>query len=101
MAPERPLFVPLKRHYFEMFRRGEKAVEYRRHGPGWNERTCRIGRRVVLSLGYGRRYRLTGVIRSFEVISDTSKLPGWIECYGAEGRAAAAIGIVLDPPPPK
>jgi len=46
---ECPLFIPLKGEYFDAFARGEKRQEFRPWGKRWNERTCRIGRRVVLS----------------------------------------------------
>jgi len=59
----KPLFVPLKKQWFLAFERGEKTVEYRR-GKRWNERTCAIGRPVVLSLGYSGR-RLIAVISKF------------------------------------
>lgn len=62
---ETPLFVPLKTEYYRDFETGIKTTEYRRYGARWNERTCRVGRAVVLSRGYGKRDRLTGTIRGF------------------------------------
>lgn len=62
---ERPLFIPLKREYFRAFENRTKTVEYRLYGPRWNERTCRTGRAVTLSLGYGKRHRLSGRITGF------------------------------------
>lgn len=67
-AEEKPLFVALAGAYYDAFERGEKTVEYRVHGPRWNERTCRPGRPVVLSRGYGRARRLTGVITGFHCV---------------------------------
>jgi len=64
---DKPLFIPLKGEHFEAFERGEKDTEYRPYGKRWNERTCYLGRPVVLSFGYGKHRRLTGVIRSFTV----------------------------------
>lgn len=52
MNVDRPLFIPLKTEHFRAFERGEKTVEYRRYGRGWNERTCMLGRPVTLSHGY-------------------------------------------------
>ena len=49
----RALFIPLRGVYFDQFERGEKRTEYRQRGPRWNAETCAIGRRVVLSRGYG------------------------------------------------
>jgi hypothetical protein len=52
MAPEKPLFIPLRTQWFRMFETGTKNIEYRDYGKGWNERTCRIGRAARLSHGY-------------------------------------------------
>jgi hypothetical protein len=62
-----PLFIPLRTEYFRAFERGEKVIEYRRYGRGWNERTCRIGRPVILSHGYSGA-RLSAAIQQFEII---------------------------------
>jgi len=92
---ERPLFIPLKREFFEAFERGEKTTEYRKHGGPWNGKTCRVGREVVLSLGYGQQRRLRGVIVSFGVHMRPETLRGWVECYGKTDAWAACIGIRL------
>lgn len=89
----KPLFIPLKREYFEAFERGEKREEYRPFGPRWNAETCRVGRTVVLSLGYGKARRITGIITSFRVDHHPERLPGWVECYGKKHVLAACIGI--------
>lgn len=82
----KPLFFPLMTEYFEAFRDGKKTVEYRAYGPRWNERSCAIGREVVLSKGYGKQERLTGVITGFEKrFMDSAD---WIDCYGMSGTAA-------------
>lgn len=92
----RPLFIPLRSEYFDAFARGEKNTEYRKHGQRWNAKTCAVGRRVVLSRGYGKQRRLTGTIAGFEYESQPSKLPGWIDCYGINAGPAACITIILD-----
>lgn len=61
----RPLFIPLKAEYYRDFECGLKTTEYRRYGPRWNERTCKPGRSVVLSLGYAKRERLRGTVAAF------------------------------------
>ena len=61
----KPLFIPLRREYFDAFKRREKRVEVRCYGPRWNERLCPVGRRVILSCGYSGA-RLEGTIRSFK-----------------------------------
>ncbi len=92
---EKPLFVPLKREWFQAFQSGEKSEECRPHGPRWNERTCQIGRRVTLCLGYGKKHRLSGIVVSFRVEINTEKIKGWRECYGTRPDPAACIGIKL------
>ena len=92
-----PLFVPLKRRYFEAFERGEKTEEFRVYGPRWNERTCEIGRPVVLSLGYCVARRLRGRVVSFRRDRHPFLIPGWLDCYGRQlGVAAACIGIEIE-----
>lgn len=90
----KPLFIPLRREYFEEFRDGSKDTEYRLHGARWNERTCRVGRPVVLSLGYGKRHRLTGTVSSFHQSTDLT--PAFVACYpDAVLPIMACIGIKL------
>jgi hypothetical protein len=91
-----PVFIPLKAEYFEAFERGEKTVEYRPHHPKrtvWLEENCTVGRRVILSYGYGKRRRLNGIIVSYAVDENPAKLKGWTECYGTKFTTAACIGI--------
>lgn len=90
---EKPLFIPLKTEYYEAFSDGSKTTEYRRAGGRWNETTCRIGRRVTLSKGYGKRNRLSGFVTGFEVKPMDSE--AWMACYDEPGLAAC-IQIDLD-----
>lgn len=90
----KPLFIPLKRQYYEEFVSGTKTVEYRKYGRGWNENTCSLGRPVVISLGYSKHRRSLGVITSFNVIS-SSKVLDAREVYGIQKLDLAAIGINL------
>lgn len=93
-----PLFIPLKKEFFEAFERGEKTAEYRLFGPKWNGETCKKYRRVILSFGYGKKRRLRGVIIGFDVSVTPDLLPGWVACYGKGRALAAIIGIrVLGP----
>ena len=82
---EKALFIPLKRQFYFDFVSGRKDTEYRRYGPRWNERTCRVGRRVTLSLGYSGSRR-TGEIVAFE--RRKMDTPEWLACYGEPGEAA-------------
>lgn len=90
----KPLFIPLKTEYFEAFKTGTKDTEYRRHGERWNEDVCQVGRPVVLSKGYGKRERLSGVITGFEVRWMHSA--EFLMCYGMPDWAAC-IQIRLAP----
>lgn len=92
----KPLFIPLKTKFFEAFKAGTKDTEYRPYGPRWNGTTCAPGRQVVLSKGYGKHDRLTGVVESFYVNSKPGTIDGWVECYGeTDSVIAACIKIRL------
>ena len=89
------IFDPdLKKQYYEDFVSGDKDTEYRKYGPGWNERTCQIGRPVVISMGYGKHRRSKGIIRSFEKV-DSTRILSAREVYGPIKVTLAAIGIDL------
>lgn len=92
----KPLFIPLRREYFEAFDNGKKDTEYRLYGPRWNERTCVVGRPVILSLGKQRR--LNGVITSFECKLAQRSKGGAVASliYGMrKGYSIAEIGIAV------
>ncbi len=94
-TPEKPLFIPLNAEWFDAFERGYKREEYRPSGGRWNDRTCRPGRRVTLSRGYGKQQRLHGVITGFRIDVAPCALPAWRSLYGDRGPAAV-ITIELD-----
>jgi hypothetical protein len=94
----KPLFIPLKTEFFEAFENGTKDTEYRLYGPRWNERTCSIGRQVVLSHGYGTKRRLRGVVIGFEASHAPTWTDAWRKCYGDESKGmAACIRVALVP----
>lgn len=97
----KPLFIPLKREFFEAFRDGTKTWEYRPAGRRWNHHTCWIGRPVVLSLGYGKAHRLRGTVTCFTVSMEPTTTEAWKACYGDKhpGAWAACIGITLEAQP--
>lgn len=92
---EKPLFIPLGGPWFDAFERGAKTWEYRRHGPRWNVKTCRVGRHVVLSRGYGKQRRLAGVIVAFRLLP-RHRAPKAARTIYPNARAIAAIKIRLD-----
>lgn len=97
----KPLFIPLKTEFFEAFENGMKDTEYRIYGPRWNERTCAIGREVVLSHGYGNKRRLRGVVVGFDVSDEPTKTEAWRKCYGESdgfvGKAACIRVALMGP----
>ena len=62
----KPLFIPLKTEHFDAWKSGDKTDELRLYGKRWNERTCWVGRDVVLSRGYGRKHRMRGRLWKFK-----------------------------------
>jgi hypothetical protein len=85
LVRRKPLFIPLKTKYFEAFENGTKTTELRVYGSRWNEKTCYVGREVVLSKGYGKKSRLEGLVVDIEVVP-ARELPkhrtALLDCYG-------------------
>jgi len=88
----KPLFIPLKRQYFEAFSAGKKKIEYRKLGPRWNFNTCIAGRSVTLSLGYSGA-RMSAHIHRLEVIDSSSQRDA-MALYGP-GVPILAIHLVF------
>lgn len=86
-----PLFVPLYTRFYEAFATGKKTIEYRSYGPGWNERTCLVGRRVTLSKGYGKCSRLSAVITKFEKVGPEARIHLDVDCLGKKITEAALL----------
>ena len=61
-----PLFLPLYSKYQYDFISGLKTEELRQYGKRWNENTCIVDRKVVLSKGYGKFARAIGIITCFK-----------------------------------
>ena len=88
----KPLFIPLRAEYYEAFGDGSKTDELRLYGPRWNERTCHVGRKAVLSRGYGTQNRMAGHVSKFDkrhiselCVKDQSAM---LICYGAQAMDA-------------
>jgi hypothetical protein len=99
MMNDNALFIPLKREFYLAFKDGSKTEELRRYGLRWNERTCPVGRHVVLSLGYGKANRLNGKIWRFRkqhgsTFGSTYKA-SILEVYGTLDIDIACISIGL------
>lgn len=95
---DRPLFIPLAGKWYDQFADGTKRVEYRPYGARWNELTCRTGRRVTLSRGYGKKHRLHGHVTGFSVTDWTRATEEFRQLFPFEVQAAC-IRIALDPQP--
>lgn len=95
--PIKPLFLPLRRKYFDWFASGVKTFEFRQLGGRWTLFNCYPGREVILSLGYGRHRRLLGKIVGCQVENSDARfeLPGYKDCYGPEAGPALCIFIKL------
>ena len=78
----KPLFIPLKAEYYDAFAGGTKQTEFRPYGPRWNERTCPVGREVILSRGYGRKHRMRGTVVDFRRYEWPTRTPVWKRIYG-------------------
>ena len=89
---EKALFIPLRAEWFGKIESGEKNTEYRAYGPRWNEKSCRVGRAVTLSRGYGKAYRLSRAISSFVVLNWADAPPEARRIY-PDAAFIAAIGL--------
>jgi hypothetical protein len=71
--------------------------EFRPYGARWNEDTCRVGRPVLLSLGYGKQHRLQGHVAGFRVDREViCKTAAWIAIYGPGPCAVACTKIQME-----
>ena len=100
MQNPKPLFIALKTKHFLEFKDGTKIVEYRAHGPRWNKKVCVIGRRAVISRGYGKYERLAGTIDGFGIMKFHEMPENQNGVLGALLKKGvmeiACIGIKLD-----
>jgi len=96
---KKPLFIPLKTLYYDEFVSGRKLSELRIYGPRWNEKTCSIGRPVILSKGYGKKHRAEGTVSEFykrDARTFGSRYQQAIlDCYGTLDKPIAEIRIQL------
>ncbi len=94
---EKALFIPLKTEWYEAFESGVKRAELRIYGNRWNERTCRIGRAVTLSKGYGVKNRIHGHVSNFEKVHESALPPkdhaALIKVFGTDDVWIARISV--------
>lgn len=95
----KPLFIPLRKEFYEAFTSGTKTTEVRLHGPRWNAKTCAIGREVVISCGYGAAHRLDGTIVGFNKVHGSSlteeQQADLCKCFGTAEVHACLIHIQI------
>lgn len=94
----KPLFIPLNSQDFLAFEAGTKRTAFRRCGPRFNEKTCQVGREVVVAKGYSKQVRLDGVIIQFKritgsmldssnhasILAEFGTLQTWLVCVQIE-----------------
>jgi hypothetical protein len=72
----KPLWIPLKREYFEAFRNGTKTIEYRHYGGQWTEKHIYVDRHATLGCGYSGP-RLRAIVVKFETREMETKIYGY------------------------
>lgn len=96
---EKPLFIPLKTQFYEDFISDNKPSELRLYGARWNEKTCRVGRLVTLSKGYGKANRVRGRITAFYKRDARTFGSGYqksiLDIFGTLDKPIAEIRITL------
>lgn len=96
----KPVFLPLISKYYEAFKDGSKRSEYRLYGDRWNERTCRVGRPVTISKGYGKRNRIYAFVESFKRVQRCDLPPdisALVEYIYAGTKGDVAIITMTEP----
>jgi len=63
------LFVPLNKHWYDLFANGKKKWEIRGVGPLFNPGTVRVGRDVELRRGYAKEGAIWGKIVEVHIVS--------------------------------
>ena len=63
------LFVPLNKHWYDLFANGKKKWEIRGVGPLFNPGTVRVGKDVELRRGYAKEGAIWGKIVEVHVVS--------------------------------
>jgi len=92
----KPVFIPLKRQYFEAFKSGHKKIEYRRLGGQFTSANCFPGREVTLSKGYGKSNRIRGTVVKSWIEHHEHPAGAIAKCYGTEPIDIIAIEITVD-----
>lgn len=97
---EKALFIPINAQHYDEFISGKKKEEFRKYGTKWNEKVCYVGRRVIISKGYGNQNRRSGTITGFKKRHGSSLAykhqKTLMELFGTLYEYIAVISIELD-----
>ena len=99
----KPVYLPVKRKWFELYAKGEKTVELRRMGTRITAQITRyglkanIGREVRIRLGYRGREELRGIIRDVKIYPLVEAIPDEVLRMACVGRIEAADLFGDDP----
>ena len=101
--PMKPVYLPVKRKWFELYAKGEKTVELRRMGTWVTAQITRYGleaskgRGVRIRLGYRGREELRGVIRDVKIYPLVEAIPDEVLKMACVSRIEAADMFGDDP----
>jgi len=102
--PIKPVYLPVKRKWFELYAKGEKTVELRRMGTWVTAQITRYtpletnkGREVRIRLGYRGREELRGVIRDVKIYPLVEAIPDEVLKMACVSRIDAADMFGDDP----
>ena len=101
--PVKPVYLPVKRKWFELYAKGEKTVELRRMGTRITAQITRygleasIGREVRIRLGYRGREELRGIIRDVKIYPLVEAIPDEVLKMACVSRIEAADMFGDDP----
>jgi len=101
--PMKPVYLPVKRKWFELYAKGKKTVELRRMGTWVTAQITRygleanIGREVRIRLGYRGREELRGVIRDVKIYPLVEAIPDEVLRMACIDRIEAADMFGDDP----
>ena len=101
--PMKPVYLPVKRKWFELYAKGEKTVELRRMGTRITAQITRygletnIGREVRIRLGYRGQEELRGVIRDVKIYPLVEAIPDEVLRMACIDRIEAADMFGDDP----
>lgn len=92
----KPVYLPVKRKWFELYVKGEKTVELRRMGTWVTAQITRygleasIGREVRIRLGHRSKQEIRGIIRDVKIYPLIEAIPDEVLRMACVSRMEAA-----------